>query len=95
MQLKSFLKTKMKLKKKKAGVPYITYNNNTFITQENLSPENLEEQQEIKEGENDIKPEITVMKPSLWSRNKLRTFRRKYWHRKRNYLQLYESSAAE
>ena len=35
------------------------------------------------------------MKPSLWSRKKLRTFRRKYWHWKRNYLQLYESSAAE
>lgn len=55
--IKKLSENKNEIEEKKAGVPYITYNNNTFIAQENLSPENLEEQQEIKEGENDIKPE--------------------------------------
>ena len=52
--IKKLSENKNEIKEEKAGVPYITYNNNTFIAQENLGPKELEEQQKIKEGENDI-----------------------------------------
>ena len=40
--IKKLSENKNEIEEKKVGVPYITDNNNTFIAQENLSPEEFE-----------------------------------------------------